>query len=550
MPTVSARIAEVLAHYVDHVFGVMGNGNAYLLDALERDQAATFTAVRNEAGAVVAADAHYRSGGGLAAATTTYGPGFSNTLTSLAESALARIPLVLITGDAPTSGSRPWDVDQTCLAAAVGVETFTVGAQNAGTLTAEAIQYAVWHRMPVVLAIPYDLAATPVTEEAVAHQEPAPAPLPVTDTEALAQVSEKLRTASGPLLLAGRGAHLSGAGPVLAELAEATGALTATTALARGLFQQDERDLGVAGGFGAEGAMETVREADLVIVVGASLNQFTMRFGDLFAPETTVVQIDTAEEPTNPRVNLFLRGDATRAAGELLTTVRASGATAAGSGWQDVDTMALRRYEPGEEFAGDGRLDPRALARAIGELLPEERVVVSDGGHFIAWANMYWPVTAPERMVMVGTAYQAIGQGFPSVAGAVAAHPGETVVLTTGDGGGLMALADLETAVRTAGGHGMAVVWNDAAYGAEVNLYGLKGLAPGPMHIRETDFAALASALGAQGVVVRSHAELEHLRRWRETPAAERPFLLLDCRISTEVIAPYQEEVIRMNSGR
>src|SRR5699024_4871396 len=226
MPTVSARIAEVLARHVDHVFGVMGNGNAYLLDALERDQTATFTAVRHEAGAVVAADAHYRTGGGLAAATTTYGPGFSNTLTSLAESAQARIPLVLITGDAPTTGNRPWDVDQTGLAAAVGAPTFTVGAQNAGAVTAEAIQHAVHHRLPVVLAIPYDLATTPVTEDTVAHQEPSPAPVPVADTETLAQVAEQLRTSTRPLLLAGRGAHLSGAGPVLAELAEATGALT------------------------------------------------------------------------------------------------------------------------------------------------------------------------------------------------------------------------------------------------------------------------------------------------------------------------------------
>src|SRR5699024_5632065 len=156
MPTVSARIAEVLAHYVDHVFGVMGNGNAYLLDALERDQAATFTAVRNEAGAVVAADAHYRSGGGLAAATTTYGPGLSNPVASLAESPLPRIPLVVITGDAPASGSRPWDVEQTCLDAAVGVETFTLGAQNAGILAADSIQYRGWHRIPVVFAIPSD----------------------------------------------------------------------------------------------------------------------------------------------------------------------------------------------------------------------------------------------------------------------------------------------------------------------------------------------------------------------------------------------------------
>src|SRR5690606_25530425 len=150
--------------------------------------------------------------------------------------------------------------------------------------------------------------------------------------------------------------------------------------------------------------------------------------------------------------------------------------------------------------------------------------------------------------MMVGTASQEIGLGFPSVAGAAAAKPDSTIVLTTGDGGGLMALADLESAVRTAGGRGLAVVWNDGAYGAEVNLYGLKGLAPEPMLIPEVDFAGLARSVGAEGVVVRELADLDRLATWTAEPAASRPFLLLDLRISTSVIAPYQQEIIRVNS--
>jgi thiamine pyrophosphate-dependent acetolactate synthase large subunit-like protein len=151
-------------------------------------------------------------------------------------------------------------------------------------------------------------------------------------------------------------------------------------------------------------------------------------------------------------------------------------------------------------------------------------------------------------MIMVGTAYQSIGLGWPSVPGAALAQPDATVVLTTGDGGGLMALADLESAVRVAGGRGIAVVWNDAAYSAEVNLYGLKGLAEDPMRIPEVDFAGLAAAVGAEGVVVRELADLDRLASWAATPAEERPYLLLDCRISGDVIAPYQQEIIRVNS--
>lgn len=551
--TVAAHVARTLAAHVDHVFGVMGNGNAYFLDALERETDAAFTAVRHEAGGVVAADAHYRASKRLAAATSTYGAGFTNTLTSLAEAAQARVPLVLVVGDEPTSGRRPWDVDQIALASAVGARTYTVGRTDASATTVIAIEHALSYRVPVVLALPYDVAAAEAGPfaEAPAPRHPAPlAPAGEYATGVLADLATALAGAERPFLLAGRGAWLSDAGEALGELAAATGAITASTALGRGVFPDAKYDLGVTGGFGAEGAMDLVREADVAVVFGASLNQFTMRFGDLFAPGTRVFQVDVAPSATHPHVGGYLRADAAVVARALVAELASTGATS--SGWRErVDVAPLRAYpapERADGLADDGRLDPRAVALRLAELLPEDRVVVSDGGHFIGWANMYWPVASPDRMMMVGTAFQSIGQGFPSVAGAAAAKPGSAIVLTSGDGGGLMALADLETAVRTAGGRGVAVIWNDAAYGAEVNLYGLKGLAEGPMLIPEADFAAAAAAFGAEGVVVRELADLDALAAWTARPVAERPFLLLDCRISGGVIAPYQEEIIRVNS--
>jgi thiamine pyrophosphate-dependent acetolactate synthase large subunit-like protein len=290
-----------------------------------------------------------------------------------------------------------------------------------------------------------------------------------------------------------------------------------------------------------------VRQADVAVVFGAGLNQFTMRFGELFAPGTRVVQVDISPTATHPNVTGYVRADAAVVARTLVAELAAVGARP--SGWRETaDVAAARAYDLAPtELVDDGRLDPRAVAVRIGELLPEDRVVVSDGGHFIGWANMYWPVASPDRMVMVGTAFQSIGLGFPSVAGAAAAKPDSTIVLTTGDGGGLMALADLESAVRVAGGRGIAVVWNDAAYGAEVNLYGLMGLADGPMRIPEVDFAGLAAAVGAEGVVVRRVADLDRLAAWAATPVDGRPFLLLDCRVSSSVIAPYQQEIVAIN---
>ena len=550
MPSVSAHVAITLASHLDNVFGVMGNGNAYFLNALERQTDVRYTPVRHEAGAVVAADAHFRASGRIAAGTTTYGAGFTNTLTALAEAVQAHVPLILVVGDEPTSGPRPWDVDQIALASAVGARTYTVGRADAAATTAIAVEHALAYSVPTVLAIPYDVArldAGPVPE---APQPQLPGPLAPHDEfgrTQVARLARALATAERPFLLAGRGAWLAGAGESLGELADAIGAVTASTALGRGVFPDGRFDLGVTGGFGADGAMELVRDADVAVVFGASLNQFTMRFGHLFSPETQLMQVDTAPAATHPHVGGFIRGDARLVADQLVSALRELRAEP--SGWREsLDFQALTYRPEGDGIAADGRLDPRTVAKRIGELLPEERVVVSDGGHFIGWANMYWPVASPDRMIMVGTAFQSIGLGMPSVVGAALARPEATVVLTTGDGGGLMALADLESAVRVAGGRGMAVVWNDAAYGAEVNLYGLKGLSRSPMLIPEVDFAALASAVGAEGVAVRTLDDLDRLGSWAATPADARPFLLLDCRITHEVISPYQQEVIRVNS--
>ena len=173
--TVSGRVAQVLSSYLSDVFGVMGNGNVYFLDAAEK-LGLRFSPVRHEGAAIAAADAYYRTSGRLAAGTTTYGPGYTNALTALAEAVQAQIPVVLVTGDAPSSGARPQDVDQAAIAAGLGAATFTVTRDAAGSITQQAVEYALTKRTAVVIAIPYDLAALEAADEEL------PAPLAPTVT--------------------------------------------------------------------------------------------------------------------------------------------------------------------------------------------------------------------------------------------------------------------------------------------------------------------------------------------------------------------------------
>ncbi|GAA1328053.1 thiamine pyrophosphate-binding protein [Leucobacter albus] len=651
-PTLATVTARALAEHASESFGLMGNGNAHLIDALTA-AGVRYTAVRHEAATVAAADAYTRVSGRLAIATTTYGAGYTNALTALAEAVRARTPMLVVVGDAPASGPRPWDVDEELLGAAIGVRYVQLSVRDAPGAVARAAAAALRLRRPIVLALPYDLVTAPVpaltggrgpetgpefgtetspetcpvaaaqaaqgagtrsasdTADRIDPNDPAVVaellrsvahdPRPATEAshtprsaphaiaaassvpgdDELEWAARALSRAARPLILAGRGAHLAGAGPALSELAGRLGALTATTALARGIFAEPRFDLGVAGGFGQPAAMTLLAEADVVLVVGAALNQFTMRFGELFGQGTTIIRVDIelVGAPTGPHAleHRLLQGDARATVLEIsarvtrdeargsATAPRAAAAlppaagpnpvhpdTAVGPGgvWRD----RVPGLEPGgelrvrdagpAELCADGLLDPRRVAARLGELLPKNRHVTSDGGHFISWANSFWPVSAPERMVMVGTAYQSIGLGFCTVPGIAAAAPDSTVVVTTGDGGGLMALADLETAIRTARSQ-VIVVWNDSAYSAEVHLYGAMGLDTEPMLIPTANFAGIAAALGATGVVVTRVADLEALTEW--VAAGATGTILLDCRVSGTVVAEYQREVQRAN---
>ena len=579
MTTLAEALALALGRHTDHVFGLMGNGNAHLIDAITK-LGIPFSAVRHEVATVASADAYARVSGKLAIATTTYGAGFTNTLTALAEAAQARVPVLLVVGDAPSTGPRPWDIDQELAAAALGVRTYVVGVDDVDYVVDRAAKAALHRRSPVVIAIPYDQVSAVLPqpiEQGIDLNDPstmrdlAAATLPsaapgatVTPTFRAATVAtsteltvsvQTLVTAERPVIIAGRGAWLSGATDQLSTIASQLGAITASTALARGIFTDQGYDLGITGGFGQEASMQLIADADVVLVVGASLNQFTMRFGELFGEGTKVIRIDVdqvAPPKTAHHINYqLLRGDAGEVLSSLIEGIAAA-QTAPGT-WRDrVSGLeaggALRVLDEGTRAEGglcaDGRLDPRAVAARIAELLPEDRHVTSDGGHFIGWANMFWPVASPERMVMVGTAYQTIGLGFSTVAGVAAAAPDSTVVVTTGDGGGLMAIADLETTIRTAKSS-VIVVWNDGSYGAEVHLYGAMGLDEAPMRIPDVNFAGIAAALGATGVRVDSLADLDALGTWRN--AGAQGTILLDCRISRTVVAPYQREIQRVN---
>lgn len=543
MYSVSEVVARVLAPRIDTYFGIMGNGNAWFIDALEQ-LGHEMIPVRHEVATVASADAFHRVTDKIAVATTTYGPGFTNTITALVESAKGRVPLVLVTGSAPQHSPRPWDIDQASLAASFGVHTFTATPADAAQQTFAALAHASAHRTPVVLEIPYDLGAQECIDKRLQTLLDTSVPMAqpeviVPGAEEIGSIASLLVDAQRPLLLAGRGAKSAAADVIrLADFLEAD---VATSAPDQGLFNGTGkfRDLGICGGFASKAAAAEIGQADVVLVIGAGLNPFTLAFGQAFHPAATVIQIDVAEQATCARVDRFLRGSAHATVPALLSALQAKDFTAAG---RPSPCSEVKDHEKGDALAPDGRLDPRSLMHAINDIIPSQRLVVTDGGHFIGWANTHLDVPAADNMVLLGTTTQSIGLGFSSAVGVAAAAGEEKMtVLVTGDGGGLMALADAESFVRQAH-RGVIVVVNDAAYGAEIHQYATKGVSAAPMLIPEVNFARLLSALGARATVIHTLEDLADFRAWVDSQ--ETGTYVLDCRVSREIIAPFMQELM------
>jgi thiamine pyrophosphate-dependent acetolactate synthase large subunit-like protein len=540
---VSEAVGKALAEQgVRVVFGLLGSGNLTVTNAL-RDAGAAFVAARHETSAVCMADGYARVSGEVPACSVHQGPGLTNAITGLTEAAKSRTPIVLLAADTPAGALRSnFRIDQDALVESVGAVAERVhGADTAVADAVRAVRRARVERRAVVLMLPLDVQAMEADGAAPVPSLPDLSP-PRPDDATLARVAAALAEAHRPAIIAGRGAVLAGAGPALRRLGELTGALLATSAVANGLFTGDPYDLGIAGGFASPTASRLLCDADVVLAVGASLNAWTTRHNTLFSPEAQVIQVDLDEEAVGAHrpIDLGLVGDARLTAEALIAALddRDSGARDA----QLAHTIAAGRWrhEPYEETTAPDVLDPRTLSIALDDLLPTERTVAVDSGHFMGWPSMYLRV--PDAFGFVfPQAFQCVGLALGNAIGAAVARPDRLTVAALGDGGALLALPEFETLGRL-GLPILVVIYNDAAYGAEVHHFRPMGQAVDLAQFPDTDFAALACAAGCEGVTARSIADLEFLREWlarRDGP------MVVDAKVDPDICAEWLEEAFR-----
>jgi thiamine pyrophosphate-dependent acetolactate synthase large subunit-like protein len=553
---VSEALGRALAQEgVRVAFGLLGSGNLTVTNAL-RDAGAAFVAARHETGAVCMADGYARVSGEVACASVHQGPGLTNAITGLTEAAKSRTPIVVLAADTPASALRSnFRIDQDALVESVGAVADRVhGAETAVADAVRAVRRARIERRAVVLMLPLDVQAMEANPASAAPPSPELAAARPDDAT-IARVAGLLVDARRPTIVAGRGAVLAGAGPALRRLGELTDAVLATSAVANGLFAGDPFDLGISGGFASPTATRLLRDADVILAVGASLNAWTTRHGSLFSPDAHVIQVDLDEDAigAHRRIDLGLVGDARLTAEALVAALEnrhpdptAAAARALVAQATDPGDLAQQiaagrwRHEPYDESTAADVLDPRTLSIALDDLLPIERTVVVDSGHFMGWPSMYLRVPDAAGFVFA-QAFQCVGLGLGNAIGAAVARPDRLTVAALGDGGALLALPELETLGRLALPI-LVIVYNDAAYGAEVHHFRPMGQAVDLAQFPDTDFAALARAAGCEGLTARSIADLELLRAWLER--RDGP-MVVDAKVDPDICAEWLEEAFR-----
>jgi thiamine pyrophosphate-dependent acetolactate synthase large subunit-like protein len=546
--TVADVVGATLARLgVSEVFGLMGSGNMVVTNALVAG-GATFHAARHEGGAVAMADGWARVTGGVGVASVHQGPGLTNTMTALGEAAKSRTPLLVLAGETPAAALRSnFRIDQHDLVESVGATAERLHAPaSSATDAARALRRAEVERRPVVLMLPIDLQAAPAGDGAEALPDLAPLPRdPVPSADAVGEAARVIAAARRPVIIGGRGAVLADAREALEALGARIGALMATSAMANGLFSGLDYNIGISGGFASGYAAELLPQADVVIAFGATLNHWTTRHGALIGPQAKVVQIDleaTAIGANRPVV-VGIVGDAAAAARALTSALEDQGP--AGEGFRTAEiaaAIASRRWrdEPYDDASTDDWIDPRTLSIALADALPADAAIAVDSGHFLGYPSQYLTVS-DARSWIFANAFQAVGLGLGCGIGAAVARPDRVTVAVLGDGGTFLSLAELETAARLRL-RLLVVIYDDAAYGAEVHHFRTLGREVGLAQFPDADLAAVARAVGADAVTVRAVDDLAPVTEWL---ADGRGPLVVDAKVNPSICAAWLEEAFR-----
>ena len=528
---------------VDYVFGYPGGAVLPIYDELAQQEKVKHVLVRQEGGAVHAAEGYARSTGKVGVVLVTSGPGATNAVTGLTDALMDSIPVVCFTGQVPTHliGSDAFqECDTVGITRSCTKHNYLVkNIDDLARVLHEAFYVARTGRPgPVVVDIPKDIqfASGPyVGPSNIKHKTYAPRVKP--EIENVRAAVQLMANAKRPIFYTGGGVINSGpkASQLLRELVRLTGFPITSTLMGLGAYPaSDKQWLGMLGMHGTYEANMTMHDCDVMVCVGARFDDRITGRLDAFSPgsKRIHIDIDPSSINKNTRADIGIVGDCAYALEDMLRVWRAElpqvDRNAHKGWWKQIDGWRARKslaYKASPDYI----MPQYAIERLYEKTKDRDVYITTEVGQHQMWAAQFFKFEEPNRWMTSG-GLGTMGYGLPAAIGAQMAHPKSLVIDIAGDASILMNIQEMSTAIQyrlpvkvfiiNNQYMGMVRQWQQLLHGNRYSESYTEAL---------PDFVKLAEAYGGKGIRCDKPGELD--AAIDEMIAYKGP-VIFDCRVS------------------
>ncbi len=454
-------LAALADQGVEHIFGYPGGAVLPIYDELFQQDKIKHILVRQEGGALHAAEGYARSTGKVGVALVTSGPGATNSVTGLTDALMDSIPLVCITGQVPTHliGN---DAFQEC--DTVGITRpctkhnwLVKNVNDLARVLHEAFYIAKAGRPgPVVVDIPKDIqfaSGNYVGPSNIAHKTYKPRVKP--DQNAVREAVDLMARAKRPVFYTGGGVINSGpkASQILRELVRLTGFPITSTLMGLGAYPaSDKQWLGMLGMHGTYEANLAMHDCDVMIAVGARFDDRITGRIDAFSPGSQKIQIDIDPSSINKnvKVDIPIVGDVGYTLEDMLRVWKSKAPqvdkAAHKAWWKQIDQWRGKKSLSYKK-SRDVIMPQYAVERLYALTKDRDAYITTEVGQHQMWAAQFYQFEEPNRWMTSG-GLGTMGYGLPAAIGAQMAHPKSLVIDIAGDASILMNIQECSTAVQ------------------------------------------------------------------------------------------------------
>lgn len=502
------------------LFGYPGGAVLDIYDALYQEPEIKHILVRHEQAATHAADGYARATGKPGVVLVTSGPGATNALTGIATAYMDSIPMVVISGQVPSSVIGQDAFQETdmigCSRPIVKHSFLCLKTEDIPEYIAKAFYIATTGRPgPVVVDIPKDLVHdTPLYDFELPKniEMRSYKPTQKGHQKQINKAVNHLISAKRPVIYTGGGIVTADASEQLIEIAELLNAPVTNTLMGLGGFPGTHKQyvgmLGMHGTFEANSAMG---HADVILALGARFDDRVTNKIEKFCPNALIIHVDVDPATISKIINAHIPivGDLRLVTGQLLDKLKQveyePDLQAQGRWWDDIETWRQRdslSYETQHNEASTGQLKPQAVIEALYEVTNGDAYICSDVGQHQMFAAQYYTFDRPRRWINSGGA-GTMGFGFPAAMGVKLAYPDAQVICVSGDGSIQMNIQELSTCLQYGipvkivllnnSSLGMVRQWQDMIYQGRHSHSYMESL---------PDFTKLAEAYGHVGVTI------------------------------------------------